>query len=187
MSGNLQGRAYCIGGVLDVDWEISPIEDMFFVRNAAVRGVSYEDQLKRLASNCLSKVDVEFSRKIRPGDFLVGSRGVGWGHGHDHAALALKAVGVGAVICETTTVNFKRNCISHGLPLVEIPKVFSATENGDDLELNLEEGRLINHRSGLSFEFEKYPQFILQTLYAGGIYQQIRNALNRDDPPSYKN
>lgn len=179
ISGRIRGRAYCLGGVLDVDWDISPVEDMFFVRDAQVRGTSEEEQMERLASNCLAKADPNFVRSILPGDFLVGSRGVGWGHGHDHAALALKAVGVGAVICETTTVNFKRNCINHGVPLLEMEDIFSQTETGDALELDLEEGSLRNITSGSLFRFEPYPRFILDTLYAGGVYEYIRSVLDR--------
>ncbi len=177
----LRGRAYCLGGVLDVDWDISPVEDMFFIRDAGVRGISYEDQMKRLAAHCLVEADPGFLRTIRRGDFLVGSRGVGWGHGHDHAAMALKAVGIGAVICETTTINFKRNCINHGLPLVEIEDIFSKIETGDDLELDLEEGSLRVLASGSAYWFESYPRFILDTLYAGGIYEQIKSIIDRVD------
>ena len=31
----MRAQAHCVDGVLDVDWDISPIEDMFFVRDAA--------------------------------------------------------------------------------------------------------------------------------------------------------
>jgi 3-isopropylmalate/(R)-2-methylmalate dehydratase small subunit len=171
--GLLRGRAYCIEGVLDVDWDISPIEDMFFIRDAVVNQVGYEDQLRRLAAHCLAKVDPDFSSKIGTGDFLVGSRGLGWGHGHDHAALALKAVGLGAVLCETTGVNFKRNCINHGLPLVEIPGIFSQVTTGDELELDLVAGTLRNLTTGAIITFQTYPAFILEILDAGGIYEQM--------------
>lgn len=93
----LLGYAHCIDGVLDVDWEISPSEDAHFLVNAIEKDLSHEEKLKQLATHCLIKVDPEFPNKVQAGDFLVGYRGVGWGHGHDHAVLALKAVGIRAL------------------------------------------------------------------------------------------
>jgi 3-isopropylmalate/(R)-2-methylmalate dehydratase small subunit len=174
MPRRFRAHAWCIDGILDVDWDISPVEDMVFIRDAQFNGTSYREQMKHLSKNCLSKIDPEFSRKIKPGDFLVGNRGVGWGHGHDHAALALKAAGFGAVICETAGVNFKRNCINHGLPLIEIHGIFSKIDTGDEVELDLEAGILRNLSNGLSAEFTVYPEFILKILDAGGIYEQMR-------------
>ncbi len=171
----MKSGAYCIDGVLDVDWEISPIEDMFFVRDATANGASLEEQQRRLAQHCLVKVDPEFPSKIRIGDILVGNRGVGWGHGHDHAALALKAVGIGAILCETAGVNFKRNCINHGLPLIEIPGIFSKVKTGDTLEIDLDDGIVTNLSTGLVRQFVTYPEFILRILDAGGIYEQVRD------------
>ena len=175
MPRQMRAQAYCIDGVLDVDWAISPIEDMFFIRDAAAKQISREEQLRSLASHCLTRVDPEFPLKIQPGDFLVGNRGVGWGHGHDHAALALKAVGVGAVLCETTGVNFKRNCINHGFPLIEIPGIFSMVKTGDTLEIDLDTGIVKNLSNSLIQRFVTYPEFILRILDAGGIYEQMRN------------
>jgi 3-isopropylmalate/(R)-2-methylmalate dehydratase small subunit len=173
----MRAQAHCVDGVLDVDWDISPIEDMFFVRDAAAERTSYDEQLKKLAEHCLTRVDPEFPLKVQPGDILVGNRGVGWGHGHDHAALALKAVGIGAILCETTGVNFKRNCINHGLPLIEIPAIFSKVNTGDTLEIDLDTGTLRNISRGLVQQFVTYPEFILKILDAGGIYRQMRNEI----------
>ena len=177
MARVLRARAHCIDGVLDVDWDISPIEDAFFVRDAVVSEVSHEDQLRHLATHCLTRVDPEFPSRVKPGDFLVGRRGVGWGHGHDHAAMALKAVGVGAVLCETTTVNFKRNCINHGLPLIEIPGLFPQVASGDELEVDLDAGIVRNLANGKVLRFTVYPEFILEILDAGGIYEKIKNEM----------
>ena len=186
MPRQLRAQAYCIDGILDVDWDISPIEDMLFIRDAAANGVSYEKQLKRLAEHCLTRVDPEFSFKVQTGDFLVGNRGVGWGHGHDHAALALKAVGIGAILCETTGVNFKRNCINHGLPLIEIPGIFSKVKTGDELELDLNAGILRNMSNGTVQQFTTYPEFILEILDAGGIYEKMRSDMENENIPVWK-
>ena len=181
MPRQMRAQAHCIDGVLDVDWDISPIEDMFFIRDATAERISYDEQLKNLARNCLTRVDPGFPLKVRQGDILVGNRGVGWGHGHDHAVLALKAVGIGAVLCETTGVNFKRNCINHGVPLIEIPGIFSRVTTGDTLEIDLDAGVVKNLSSGFIQQFATYPEFLLRILDAGGIYEQMRNEVENEN------
>lgn len=166
----LRGRAHCFDGVLDVDWEICPIEDLNYLRSAAASEMSYAEKQHYLARNCLTRLDPEFPGKVAPGDMLVGNRGVGWGHDHDHAVMALKGVGLAAVICETTRQNFQRNCLHHGLPLVKIAGVFSRVATGDLLELDLNAGTLLNETSGVRLTFKPYPDFILETLDAGGLY-----------------
>ena len=177
----IKSQAYCIDGVLDVDWAISPIEDMFYIRDATVNQISEEAQLTRLAEHCLVKADPEFPQKIRRGNILVGNRGVGWGHGHDHAALALKASGIAAVLCETTGANFKRNCINHGLPILEIPGVFSKVNTGDTLEIDFNTGIVENLSNGLRWAFAPYPEMILKILDVGGIYEHLKIEIAKEN------
>ena len=176
MARILRGKAHCLDGVLDVDWEISPIEDLHFLRSPEGMNLSYEEKQRYLARSCLTRVDPDFPNKVLPGDMLVGNKGVGWGHDHDHAVMALKGVGLSAVICETTRQNFQRNCLHHGLPLIKIDGVFSRVSSGDMLELDLEAGTLTNESSGIRLVFKPYPEFILETLDAGGLYAHKRHA-----------
>ena len=154
---------------------------MFYIRDATANQTSEEAQLTRLAEHCLVKADPEFPHRIRRGNILVGNRGVGWGHGHDHAALALKAAGIAAVLCETTGTNFRRNCINHGLPILEIPGVFSKVNTGDTLEINLNAGVVDNLSNGLRWKFEPYPEPILRILDAGGIYEHLKNEIGKEN------
>ena len=178
MARILRGKAHCLAGVLDVDWEISPIEDLQFLRTQEGINLSYEEKQQYLARNCLTRIDPDFPKKVKPGDMLVGNKGVGWGHDHDHAVMALKGVGLSAVICETTRQNFQRNCLHHGLPLIEIDGVFSRVSTGDMLELNLEAGTLTNEATGIRLTFKPYPEFILETLDRGGLYTQKKPSSN---------
>jgi 3-isopropylmalate dehydratase small subunit len=169
----LTGFAHCIDGVLDVDWDLSIMEDDRFLLYAADRNLCQEERDNHLASHCLVNIDPDFRKKVRPGDFFVGNRGVGWGHGHDQAILALKAVGIAAIFCETTTMTFKRNCLNHGLPIVEIPGIFAKISYGDSLCLDINAGNLKNVSSGEVFDFNPYPEFVLELLEAGGLYPQL--------------
>ncbi|MBI2205060.1 MAG: 3-isopropylmalate dehydratase [Candidatus Rokubacteria bacterium] len=173
----LRGNAWRFEGILDVDWEICPIHEMMNVTGGfgGTRRMSYEEQLRVLGTHCLTKVDADFPKKVRPGDFVVGGEGTGYGHDHDHACISLRGAGVGAVLCEATNSNFKRNAIHHGLPVVEIKGVMSRVKTGDELNVDLAGGTLKNVTTGAVLTFRPYPGFLLDILDAGGLYPQLRD------------
>jgi 3-isopropylmalate/(R)-2-methylmalate dehydratase small subunit len=166
----MKGKAWIFRGVLDVDWEICPFE------------VSHELQAKgmytkeEIGKYCMTKVDPDFPKKVQLGDFIVGEY-MGFGHDHDHACLSILGAGVAAVICETAAPYFLRNSIERGLPVVEFPGILSKMKQGDELELDLEKGDLINRSSRIELKFEPMPRFILDRLDAGGMIPFLENEL----------
>ena len=166
----LRGRVWRFEGVMDVDWEICPVEHLHAFREV---NQSYEERLKELGSYCLTMVDPDFPKKVQTGDLVVGGEGFGYGHDHDHACMSLRGAGVAAVLCESTNINFKRNSIHHGLPVIEVKGIMNETKTGDELEVDLTEGTVRNLTTGKSLSFIPYPDFILEILEAGGLYQQL--------------
>jgi 3-isopropylmalate dehydratase small subunit len=167
----LRGSAWCFEGVMDVDWEICPIEHMNALHQEHTK--TYEQILAELGRYCMTTVDPEFPQKVRSGDIIVGGEGFGYGHDHDHACMSLRGAGIAAVLCEATNSNFKRNSIHHGLPVVEVKGIMSGTNTGDELEVDLSQGVVRNLTNGKTFTFVPYPEFILEILEAGGLYQQL--------------
>jgi 3-isopropylmalate/(R)-2-methylmalate dehydratase small subunit len=163
----MRGRAWVFRGVLDVDWEICVFE------------ISHELQAKgmytpeEIGKYCMTKVDPDFPKKVRKGDFIVGEF-MGFGHDHDHACLSILGAGVAAVICDTSAPYFLRNSIERGLPVVELPGILDAVKQGDELELDLEKGRLTNMSSGVESKFEPMPDFIIRKLEAGGMVPLLK-------------
>ncbi len=170
----LRGKAWKFDGVLDVDWEICPHEiatDMN--RRYQLGELTKEEVIKEHGKYCMINVDPDFPKKVQPGDFLVGGKGMGYGHDHDHACISIKGAGISAVICEGTGGYFKRNSIHHGLPVVELKGIMSVVEQGDELELDLEKGTLKNVRSGKIVNFQPWPKFLIEIIQAGGLYPLI--------------
>jgi 3-isopropylmalate/(R)-2-methylmalate dehydratase small subunit len=172
----LRGKVWRFEGVLDVDREICPVEhlDIFKGENKSAEELSRE-----LGCYCLTEVDPEFPKKIQPGDFIVGSEGFGYGHDHDHACMSLRGAGVAAVLCEVSNINFKRNSIHHGLPVIDIRGIMAGTKTGDELEIDLVGGTVLNLTAGKKFSFIPYPDFILEILWAGGLYPQLVQEVKR--------
>jgi 3-isopropylmalate/(R)-2-methylmalate dehydratase small subunit len=171
----LTGKAWVFGDILDVDFDICPIE--------ATRGkLKTEEDYGKL---CMTNIDPEFPKKVSRGDFIVAGENVGYGHDHESAPMAIRGCGIAAVICESTNRNFFRNSIHLGLPVIECPGVQSKIKEGEKLEIDLGAGRIKNLTSGEEIHFPPYPDFMLEIIDAGGIYPLIRKKLAEGDVPLY--
>ena len=167
----MKGNAWIFRGVLDVDWEICVFE------------VSHELQAKgiytpeEIGKYCMTKVDPDFPKKVKKGDFIIGEF-MGFGHDHDHACLSILGAGVAAVICETSAPYFLRNSIERGLPVVDLPGILDAVSQGDELEVDLEKGRLTNLSTKIELRFEPMPAFILAKLEVGGMVELLKREVD---------
>ena len=161
----LLGKAWVYPGLLDVDWELC---SWSLVRDLRRQGV--EITYDTVGKYCLAEVDPTFAERVAPGDFLVGEENMGYGHDHDHACISIRGAGVGAVLCDSSAPYFLRNCIDHGLPVVEAPGVSAQVRTGDPLVVDLVAGEITNTRSGTTLEFRPYPPFLLERLEEGGLY-----------------
>jgi len=138
------------------------------------RGASDEEVCKEFAKHLMVKVDPDFPKKVQPNDYIIGGRGMGYGHDHYHAVQAMKGARMSAVLCEATNTNFKRNSIHVGFPLVEVKGIVAATKTGDELEVDLRAGVVSNVTSGIDLQFQPYPEFLIEMLQAGGLYPLLK-------------
>ena len=92
---------------------------------------------------------------MAPGDFVVGGSNFGLGSSREHAPTIIKIAGVSAVIAESFARIFFRNCINVGLPVVWLDT--ENIETGDELEVDLEKGILLNVTKGTKQEFPALP------------------------------
>lgn len=127
-----------------------------------------------LGRHCMEDMDKDFRDRVRPGDVVVGRKNYGCGSSREHAPVALKANGVACVAADSFARIFFRNSINIALPLVECPEFAAITETGDDVEIDLEAGRAVNHTRGKTFAFSNYPESMMAILDAGGLIEQIR-------------
>jgi 3-isopropylmalate/(R)-2-methylmalate dehydratase small subunit len=169
----LKGKAWRFEGVMDVDWEICPVVHMRGFQEDP--DATYDQRLSELGSHCMTTVDPDFPKKVKPGDMIVAGEGFGYGHDHDHACMSILGAGVAAVLCEATNNNFMRNAIHHGLPVVEVKNILTTVNTGDDIEVDLAKGTLCNLTTGKKLNFVPYPTFILDIFKAGNLYSQLEN------------
>jgi 3-isopropylmalate/(R)-2-methylmalate dehydratase small subunit len=160
----LKGKVFKYGENVDTD-AIIP---------ARYLNVSDPDQL---AKHCMEDIDMDFIKKVKPGDIIMATTNFGCGSSREHAPLAIKAAGVACVIAESFARIFFRNAINIGLPLLECPAAVAETSAGDTLEIDLSQGEISNLTAGKTFTAKPYPEFMAELIAAGGLIEYTKKRL----------
>ncbi len=159
----LHGKSWVFGDLMDVDWEICSHDVTVQIRNMGEPLTEEE-----LGKYCMTNVDPEFPKKVKKGDFIVAGENFGYGHGHDHACMSIKGAGIAGVICESSNINFIRNSTHHALPIITCKGIKEKVRQGDELEIDLVAGSILNLTTGDKLCFVPLPDFLLEIIEAGG-------------------
>ncbi|MDK1038744.1 MAG: 3-isopropylmalate dehydratase small subunit [Actinomycetota bacterium] len=123
----------------------------------------------------LESVNPSFASDVMPGDIVVAGRNFGCGSSRETAAENLKALGVACVVAESFARIFMRNAIALGLPVVVCPGAHDGFSDGDRIEIDLANGRIVNAENGAEFQGDSLPPEMRDILSAGGILAVLRN------------
>lgn len=126
----------------------------------------------------LEDLDPEFAGGVSPGDIVMAGKNFGCGSSREQPVLGLKAAGVAAVVAESFARIFYRAAINQGLVLIEAPDAVNAYEEGDEVALDVEGGK-ITIAAG-AFEFPALPPEILAIRNAGGLLAYARARLEEE-------
>jgi 3-isopropylmalate/(R)-2-methylmalate dehydratase small subunit len=156
----LKGKAIKLGNGISTD-------DIIPGRFAHLRS-----NLPELAKHILEDAVPGFSSRVQPGDFLVAGQNVGLGSSREHAPLVIKMSGVGAILAKSVARIFFRNAINQGLPvlLCDTDKI----DEGDELEISLTGGTIVNLTSGAALDSGKMPPIMSAILEEGGLIPYIQ-------------
>jgi len=157
----LKGKAHIFGDDVNTD-EIVP-----------ARYLNTTDPAE-LARHCMEDADPEFAGKVRPGDILVAGENFGCGSSREHAPIAIKAAGVACVVARSFARIFFRNAINIGLAIVTCPEAAADAGAGDEVEIDLADGRLRNLTTGHAFTFPPFTKEIQAIIRAGGLMPFVK-------------
>jgi 3-isopropylmalate/(R)-2-methylmalate dehydratase small subunit len=163
---NIQGRVAWIFTEDDFD-----VDQIIGVKNIKISDI---DELSGLA---MQSYDPQFKALVRAGDVLVGGRNFGYGHPHYPPLRAMRHLGIKALIAESFSPGFWRGEISMGFPLVSCPGILAAVQRWDDVTIDWQRSRLVNHRSAAELEFAPLSVADRGMIEQGGLigYLQQRN------------
>ncbi len=130
-----------------------------------------------LGKHVLEGARPDFPQKVRKGDVLVAGRNFGCGSSREHAPLAVKGAGMPVVLAESFARIFYRNAINVGLPILEVEGVSQKVREGDDLDVDLATGRVVNATTGETLQAVALSDKALSILEAGGLVPVTRAKL----------
>lgn len=127
-----------------------------------------------LKVHCMEDLDSEFVNNVNPGDIIVAGKNFGCGSSREHAPVAIKASGISCVIAEDFARIFYRNSINMGLPILECKEAVEGIDKGDEVEVDFEEGLIIDKTKDLVFKAKPFPPFIQKIIDAGGLVEYTK-------------
>lgn len=132
------------------------------------------DAESELAKHCLEDLDVQFVKKVRPGDVIVAGDDFGCGSSREHAVWSIRGAKVGTVIAQSFARIFYRNCINCGFYPIELAGAVDKIADGDELEIDYTKGVIHNKTQATQIEFMPLPDFALEIVGDGGLLEHIQ-------------
>ncbi len=128
---------------------------------------------KELAKHAMEGVDLEFSKKVNEGDFLLCGRNFGCGSSREHAPIALANCGIKAIIAPSFARIFYRNAVDGGhlLPIEVDEDTCQQIEDGDRIILDTISSKLVNITNNRSvYDTKPFSKIIARIIEAGGLF-----------------
>ena len=130
-----------------------------------------------LAAHCMEDADAEFVNRAHEGDIIVAGENFGCGSSREHAPIAIRAFGISCVIAASFARIFFRNAVNIGLPIVECPELSRDVEEGQTLQVELDQGRIENLSTGESYRFQPFGDEVRRIIDAGGLMAYTKQRL----------
>jgi len=128
--------------------------------------------LDELKKHVFDDIAPGFYKKISKGDIIVGGSNFGLGSSREHAPLIIKMAGIDAIVAKSFARIFYRNAINVGLAAI-ICDVDDAQE-GDILEIRVDEGILFNITKKTEKRFSPLPRIMMDILKEEGLDKYIK-------------
>ncbi|MBI5682291.1 MAG: 3-isopropylmalate dehydratase small subunit [Deltaproteobacteria bacterium] len=132
-----------------------------------------------LAKHCMEDADPEFVKKMKEGDIIVADKNFGCGSSREHAPISIKAAGISCVIAKSFARIFYRNSFNMGLPILESAEAVDAINEGDEIEVDIDTGKIVNLTKNKTFNSQPIPQFMQELINTGGLMEWVKKTVVR--------
>ena len=163
----LRGRAWKFGTNIDTD-QIIPAKYAIYSLD--------EKELGKHAMEGVPGRDT-WASHVTQGDILVGGSNFGCGSSREIAPVAIRGAGIALVIADSYARIFFRNAINMGYPILQSPQAAEAVQEGDELEVDLEQGIVRNFSRSDEYRTEAFPSFMNELMQMGGLVPWVRKRL----------
>jgi 3-isopropylmalate/(R)-2-methylmalate dehydratase small subunit len=156
----LKGRAWNFGDNISTDHIIPG------------RFYHLRSDLGELTKHVFEDIAPDFYKRVSKGDIIVGGQNFGLGSSREHAPLIIKLAGIDAVVAPSFARIFYRNAINVGLAAIICD--VQGIDEGDSLELRVEDGFLSDLTKGIRRNFSPLSPIMRDILDEGGLVPYIR-------------
>lgn len=133
---------------------------------------------EEMAGHAMEDLDPEFAKNVKEGDYVVAGKNFGMGSSREQAAACLKYAGIKAVIAKSFARIYYRNAINFGLPAITIDT--EGIDDGDEIDVDLEKGVVINRTKSEEYRFPPFPENVMKIIEAGGLIEYAKAVMKRD-------
>ena len=160
----LKGKTWKFGNNIDTD-AIIP---------ARYLNTSDPDEL---AEHIMEDADKDFPAKVSAGDLIVAESNFGCGSSREHAPIAIKAAGIQGVVAKSFARIFYRNAFNIGLPIFESVEAADKISEGDEIEVDADNGVIKNITKGEEYTAKPIPPFMQELISSGGLVEWTKKRL----------
>ncbi|MFA5256093.1 MAG: 3-isopropylmalate dehydratase [Candidatus Omnitrophota bacterium] len=125
-----------------------------------------------LCKHIFEDIDPGFAARVKKGDILVAGENFGCGSSREQAPQSLKTAGFYAIAAKSFARIFYRNAFNIGLLLIECDTGF--IDDGDTMELDIENKKLKDVSKGLAFDIKPIPSVMKKLLDDGGVVEHFK-------------
>jgi 3-isopropylmalate/(R)-2-methylmalate dehydratase small subunit len=125
-----------------------------------------------LAKHAMEGIDLEFTKKVSAGDFLLVGHNFGCGSSREHAPIALSRTGIKAILAPSFARIFYRNSIDGGylLPIEIEEYVLEKIGDKDEIEINLDTNKILNLSNNETYSIKPFSKIIAGIIEVGGLF-----------------
>lgn len=130
-----------------------------------------------LAKHVMEDADEDFPTKVSAGDLIVAEANFGCGSSREHAPIAIKAAGISGVVAKSFARIFYRNAFNIGLPIFESAEAVDKISEGDEIEVDADNGVIKNITKGEEYTAKPIPPFMQELISAGGLVEWTKKRM----------
>ncbi len=130
-----------------------------------------------MAKCTLEFIDPDFVKNIERSNIMVAGENFGTGSSREEAVNVFKTLGIKVIIAKSFARIYFRNLINVGIPGITLDWNESMISKGDNLEISLMEGTILNTTKDEKIIFTRLPNFLANILEEGGILNLLKKSL----------
>ena len=117
----------------------------------------------------------DFAEKARSGDIVIAGKNFGSGSSRQQAVDCFKSLGIPVILAQSFGAIYERNAINAAMPILTYDqKVLDELDlkNGDRITVNLETGKITNHRNDNSVHVDPFYDVQMDIYKRGGLLNE---------------